>query len=270
MSKNGQDKLNDNKRKRDDKKYLIIMIISTLICGILGFFCGNFLDKIKKTGFSLKNIPDEVINMLACVMPILFLTINLILVIITVICVRKSRKEFRIWNGEDEDAAEKIENRVSIPLCISCIVNVINMFMFAVCVDLVINSTFSEKKEDILLSVNILIFVLAMAIVITVQKMVIDVTKDMNPEKTGSVFDTKFSEKWEKSCDEAQKLQIYKAGSAGYKAMCSVCLTLWVICFMADLFANVGLLPVTMVIIIWLTGIIGYLVGAAKADKEKN
>lgn len=276
MSENMQDKLEEikekkqTKRKKEDKKYLVIMLIMFVVCGLAGFFTGVLFAKLKKAGFSLTDIPQDVINTLAYVMPIVFIAINIILAIITVACISKAKKKLKAWDGEDEEIAEKIEGRVSIPLCLSSVVNVINMFMFSVCVNLDINSTFSENKEDMLLIANVVVFLLAMAIVIIVQKKTIDFTKDMNPEKEGSVFDAKFSKKWEESCDEAQKLQIYKAGSAGFKAMSSVCMTLWIVCLIADLFGNVGLLPVTMVFIIWLTGIIGYLVGAAKAEKEMN
>lgn len=256
--------------KKNDKKYLIIMLVLFVLCGVGGYFFGMLMGKLKKSGALSFEISDALIGNLAFVMLAVFVAINVILAVIAVVCISKAKKELKLWDGEDEEVAEKIEGRVSIPLCLSSIVMIINMFLFSVCVNLDINSNFSEKKEDIMMIANVIIFVLSFVVVIVVQKKAIDFTKEMNPEKKGSIFDAKFSQKWEESCDEAQKLQIYKAGSAGFKAMGSACMTLWLVCLVADLFANTGLFPCFIVFVIWLTGNVSYLVGAAKAEKDKN
>ena len=40
------------------------------------------------------------------------------------------------------------------------------------------------------------------------QQKLVDTTKRLNPEKHGSVYDTKFHEKWLASCDEAERAVI--------------------------------------------------------------
>lgn len=265
-------KMEDKKAReeKNDKKYLIIMLIMFVVSCAGGYLIGRIIGKMKKSGVSFPKITEEFIGTLAWIMPIFFIVINVILVIVAIACISKSKKELKLWDGEDEEMADKIENRVSIPLCMSTIIMIINMFLFSVCINLDINSNFSDKREDILSIVNVVVFLLSLIIVTVVQKKTIDITKEMNPEKEGSIFDVKFSEKWEKSCDEAQKLQIYKAGSAGFKAMSSACMTLWIVCLVADLFWNTGLFPTVIVVIIWIVGNISYLVGAAKEEKKKK
>lgn len=276
MSENMQDKVNEakakklEKRKKEDKKNLIILLVATAVCAVVGFFSGMLIEKLQKAGYGMPKFTEEVIGSLSLIMPIVFLVINIILAIIAFVCIRKSKKEFKFWDGEDEDVAEKMEDRVAIPLYMSSIVLIINMFLFSVCANLDINSELSDKWEKILGIVLLSVFVLSYVVVVVVQKKAIDFTKDMNPEKEGSIFDAKFVEKWENSCDEAQKLHIYKAGYAGYKVTSNVCSLLWVVCLIADLFANVGLLPMIMVCVIWLSSTIGYIVGGIKAEKEKN
>ncbi len=256
--------------KKNDKKYLIIMLVLVVLCAGAGYLAGMLIGKLKKKGALSFELSEEFIGNFAVVMLAVFVAINIILAIVAIVCISKAKKELKLWDGDDDVEAERIEGRVSIPLCLSSIVMIINMFLFSVCVNLDINSNFSEKKEDIMMIANIIVFVLSFVVVLVVQKKAVDFTKEMNPEKEGSIFDAKFSEKWENSCDEAQKLQIYKAGTAGFKAMSSVCMTLWLVCLVADLFANTGLFPCCIVFVIWLTGNIAYLVGAAKAEKSKN
>ena len=255
--------------KKNDVKYLVILLVLCAVCGVGGYFTGRFIGKLKKAGFSFPDITDEMMGNIAIAMLVVFVAINAILTIIAICCISKSKKELKLWDGEDESMAEKMESRVSIPICMSSIVMILNMFLFAVCVNLDINSEFSDRIEDMYMLANMVVFVLSFVVVIGVQKKAVDFTKEMNPEKEGSVFEVNFAKKWENSCDEAQKLHIYKAGSTGFKVMSTVCMELWVVCLIADLFANVGLLPVTMVSVIWLSGVIGYLVGGAKAEKEK-
>ena len=276
MSEKMQDKVNEAKekklakRKKEDKKKLIILLVVTALCSVLGYFAGAIIGKLQKAGYGLPEFTEEVIGKMSLIMPVVFLLLNVILAIVGYACIRKSKKEFELWDGEDEDVAEKMESRVAFPLYMSSLVLIINMFLFSVCANLDINSELSDKWEDILGIVLLSVFILSYVVVVVVQKKAIDFTKDMNPEKEGSIFDAKFVKKWENSCDEAQKLYIYKAGYSSYKVTSNVCMILWIVCLIADLFGNVGLLPMTMVFVIWFASTIGYIVGGIKAEKEKN
>ena len=257
-------------RKKEDKKYLIIMIIIFVVSGTVGYFLGRIMTKIKKSGFSFPDLSDNFLETFAYVMPGIFFAINLIFLIYALICVSKARKQFNAWDGEDEDAADKIEEKVGLPMSISSVLMVINMFLFAVCVNLDNQIEMAKSTEKIIMLINVLAFVFSFVVMFIVQKKTLDLTKDMNPEKEGSLYDVKFAEKWENSCDEAQKLMVYKASRTAFSAMTSMCMTLWVVCLIGDLFAGFGLVPVTLVSIIWITGIISYLVGCAKLEKANK
>ena len=157
-------KMEDKKAReeKNDKKYLIIMLIMFVVSCAGGYLIGRIIGKMKKSGVSFPKITEEFIGTLAWIMPMFFIVINVILVIVAIACISKSKKELKLWDGEDEEMADKIENRVSIPLCMSTIIMIINMFLFSVCINLDINSNFSDKREDILSIVNIVAFLLSL------------------------------------------------------------------------------------------------------------
>lgn len=97
-----------------------------------------------------------------------------------------------------------------------------------------------------------------MVVTVTAQNRIVNFTKEINPEKKGSVYDLKFQKTWIASCDEAEQLQIYRAAFRAYTAMNYAALGMFLVCFIGMLSWNFGLLPITMVLFVWLTGVIIY------------
>lgn len=265
-----KERLKKEVRKKEDKKYFVIMIILFIASGIGGFLFAGVVDKIKKSGFSLFDVSDNFLETFTFIMPVIFLSINVIFLVYGLVAIAKARKLFNAWDGEDEDVADKIETKAGLPMSLSSVLMVINFFLFAVCVNLDTQVEMAKSTEKTILLINTLVFLFSFVVVFAVQKRALDLTKDMNPEKEGSLYDVKFAEKWENSCDEAQKLMAYKASKTAFTAMTSMCMTLWVVCIIGELFAGFGLVPITLVSVIWLTGIVSYLVGAAKLEKKKD
>ena len=255
-------------RKKEDKKYLIIMIVLFAVSAVGGFLVGWGMRKLEKSGFSFPDISDNFIETVTYLMPAIFFGINLIFLIFGLVFISKARKQYELWDGEDEDFADKIEEIVGIPLSLSSVLMVINMFLFAVCVNLDMQVELDKSTEKVIMLINLIVFIFSFVVMFIVQKKALDLTKDMNSEKEGSLYDVKFAEKWENSCDEAQKLMVYKASKTAFTTMTSMCMTLWVVCLIGDMFAGFGLVPVTLVSIIWITGIISYLIACAKLEKD--
>ena len=105
--------------------------------------------------------------------------------------------------------------------------------------------------------------------ILLAQRKIIDFLKEMNPEKKGSIYDVKFSKKWEESCDEAEKLAIYKCGYKAYNSVNTACIVLWLFCFIGSSIWNFGIMPVAMVSIIWFVLITSYTLESYKISKRK-
>ena len=103
---------------------------------------------------------------------------------------------------------------------------------------------------------------------IHLQRRVVDLTRRMNPEKKGSVYDMKFRKKWYDSCDEAERRRIGEASYAAYIATTYTSLGLWVVMALLNLFVPVGPLPILAALVPWGAGQLTYLLHCIHADNQ--
>jgi hypothetical protein len=91
--------------------------------------------------------------------------------------------------------------------------------------------------------------------------------KKFNPEKKGSAFDMNFQKQWEDSCDEGQKLVLYKSGYTAYKYVNYTCLILLVLGMVSMISFKTGILPILFVSAIYLVTTIAFTVTSMKLEK---
>ena len=272
MSDKMKEMLEEKKQrnKKEDRKYLVIMLVLFAACLVGGYGAGRLIGKVKKMDIDFSSTIESIKEVAVYAVPIIVVVLNLILAIVAALVIRKSKILFATWDGEEEELPDKIDNKLGGVLAASGIINIISFFMFAVAVDLDLTMEMSDFMEKAFLLANSGILIFSLVVMIIVQKGIIDMTKLMNPEKNGSIYDVKFSKKWEESCDEAQKLVIYNASHIAYQATGTMCMILWIICIIGDIALEFGIVPVTMVTIIWLTLSISYMFAAGKLEKKNK
>ena len=67
-----------------------------------------------------------------------------------------------------------------------------------------------------------------------------------------------------------ERLEIYKAAYQSYRAVGGCCIILWCFCSLGSFIWNFGLIPVTMVSIIWLVLTVSYIVAAIQMGNHKD
>ncbi len=180
----------------------------------------------------------------------------------------KSKKAYAILEDEDEESFEKIEKNICIALMTTNIQTVLTLLFGVVGYDKIFEL---EEETMIFRTIFLLsIFILSCVFVIVAQQKLVNFEKEINPEKRGSVFDTKFQEKWLNSCDEAEKAVIYESSFKAYKVTNVACIVMWLICFFMNMIWNVGILPVFMVSAIWLVLVVSYGITAMKLTYRKK
>ena len=131
-------------------------------------------------------------------------------------------------------------------------------------------SAFESKKHTLPVLVGIASFFAILIEAVLIQQKCVDAVKAMNPEKTASVYDTKFQKKWLDSCDEAERIMIGKCSYKAYAATNTVCIILSVVLAICALIFETGFLPSLAVCLIWLVNQSAYLKEAMKYSKAGN
>ncbi len=232
--------------KKEDKKFLgkfLIILACSFLVGIVAGFCMAFLEDATELPALISAALQRFVGSVAPYVSVVFVVVMGIAIFLTH---KKASAMAKAWDGEDEEEYQKIDNMLGNVLCALNIGTVITYFFFAVGFeDIVERGAFADFCY-------FFGFIAALVVIIVGQSAIIKLTKEMNPEKKGSVYDTKFIDKWEDSCDEAEKILIYKSAYKTYTKMSGLFIGLWIFCVFGNSIFNFGLMPVTMVSLIWL------------------
>ena len=231
--------------KKEDKKFFgkfLLIMIGAFLVGIAFGVGMAFMEKMNLADL----ISNTVYNFMISIAP--FVSVVFVLVMGTVLLVTYNiaKKRIAAWDGENEEDYQKIDGLLGNVLYALNIGTIVTYFFFAIGFEDV------AERSRLVDACYILGFIFALALIIGGQQIMINLTKEMNPEKKGSVYDMKFIDKWEESCDEAEKILIYKSAYKTYIKMSLLFVALWIFCVFGNLVFAWGLMPVTMVSIIWL------------------
>ena len=233
------------KEKSDNKKalpkFLGIVLISGLIGGIVGFASGFF-------GGTL--MPDQLVTkfyqILDTITPYSIWLITGVCFILELRFYLQAKSICQSWDGEDEESIEKAEEKLSWALLFTSVNLIINYFFLGA--DKILNLNVNEWYYSMF---TIIAFVLGLVIVIVMQQKIVDLTKKINPEKKGSVYDMKFAKKWMESCDENEQRQIGQASYKAYQTVVYMSVFIMLILYITASFFDFGILPFLIVTIIW-------------------
>lgn len=249
--------------KQAIKKFIVTILISFLAGGVVGF-CSAMAE-----GEGVADaIAGGLYRFLKSGLPYFIPVLLVVQWVVYVVWYRKSKKLYARCGDEDEAAVERVEIWLSYLILMTSIMLVCYFFVFGC--SLVINFQRSDELSLVYDFGMILFYIAGVVSCMMMQFQIFSFEKEINPEKKVSYFDTKFIKKWEESCDEAERLMIYKSSYQAYKAVHLCCIVLWVFCSMGSLFWDIGVLPVTMVSVIWLVCMVSYCLASIRLSKSRN
>ena len=252
--------MENNTVKKDNRKalpkYLLILFVAAIFGGVLGFAAGWVgHDNLSEV------IAAAVTNGVTVAAPWALLVTSVVSLALILWLYRSAKALFTGWDGEDDDTMDRADEKLNWALLLTAAQLVLAMFFFAA----------AESGTSPLGGiVGVLFFIVSAFALVFAQQKVVDLTRRMNPEKQGSVYDTKFKKKWFESCDEAEQKQIGQAAYKAFNVVNTACPILWAALLMLSYAFNFSLLmPTFIVCLIWLLLQVSYCLEAIRLGKRK-
>ncbi len=256
--------------KRENRKALRIFIPVMIAAALVGGLIGGFSSTGTAAGLadSIASYLDRAAYLLS---PYLVMASVIVGIVGGCLCYRSARRLFAESEAlTDEDAQYeafgRADDRISQGMVLLGISDVVGLIFFAAMI-----SYLRDYIEilPVLYTVTIVVFIAGSFIRLKQQQLMVDFVKKMNPQKQGSIYDLKFQKKWEESCDEMEKMVIYKASYKAYQTAMKSCATVFLIVMMLSFFFDYGPLPAVATGVIWLVTAISYFREAQKLGREK-
>ncbi len=245
-------------------KFILIMVISLLVGGSIGFCSAKY---------GLNTLEGELKSAGAFfgtyIAPWLMLMTAIIVPVVCVPIYRSARKLLSSWDGENEEISTAIDKKLSIIIWITSAALILSYLLIAASYSGGFEA-FENENSVVSFFVGIVGFFAIMIEAVIIQQKCVDTAKKTNPEKTASIYDTKFQKKWMDSCDEAEKIMIGKCAFKAYAATNTVCTVLSIVLAICALIFGIGFLPSLAVCLIWIVNLSIYCREALKYSKAGN
>lgn len=251
--------------KKARGKFILILVICTLAGGVFGFCSSSAEDLLN--GVSLKDITKG----LAYLLPYLQAILCLVATGLCAYFYRKGLHAKQKWDGDVNEEYYKMESNLGIALSISNLFYIIILTLFGMSFSLLqyMNSA-SKINFGIWFALDLGSLIYILFFIMYTQKKIVNLEKVINPEKQGSVYDTKFQKKWLDSCDELEQLCIYKAGYTSFTHTNIACIVLWIVTIFTSQIFHTGFYPVLLVGILWFISTLSFQIEAHKLDKKMS
>lgn len=245
-------------------KFILIMVLSLIIGGGFGFCAARY--GLNTLAGGMKSIGDFFGTYIA---PWLMLAAAAVVPVVCIPIYRSAKRLLASWDGENEETSDTIDNKLSIVIWITSAALILSYFLIAASYSGGF-STFENQNSMVSFVVGIVGFFAILIEAVIIQQKCVDAAKKTNPEKTASVYDTKFQKKWMDSCDEAEKIMIGKCAFKAYSATNTVCSALAIVLAACALVFEIGFLPSLVVCIIWIVNQSVYCKEALRYSKAGN
>lgn len=245
-------------KKKSIIKEILLIAFTGVVGGVIAFLIGRI---------DLSAVADSVYSIAAIVVPLLFVLINAVSALIAEFRLRKAKKQYENYNAENEDELTEIENSLGSPLLFLTVTAILNLAFLSVIIELTDYTKIYGEYVAVVIIATIAITIISTLLHFVIARKYVELVKEINPEKKGDILDRNFDKKWEESCDEGEKLIMYKSAYASFKATNICCSVLWFVCLFLQLCFGTGILPVLCVSAVWLTMTISYCLESNKHSK---
>lgn len=254
--------------RREDKRAFGKFMLVLIVCGIVGGIVGVLSVETSEGGLTFAALLGRAMKAIGPFGNVICTTIVLIAV---VILTAQSRRLYNSWDGEDEEVMMRMDLKLSWGLFAISINTIASYFFFAAGI-YALDFENADDLYDVGLFIKIALtfigLLYSLVVNVLLQKNIVNFTKEINPEKQGSVYDMHFQKIWHESCDELERLQTYQAGFKAYQAGNYSCMGLWMFCLLGLMVWDFGMLPMVMVTFIWIVMTVRYYMECIHLTKQ--
>jgi hypothetical protein len=162
-------------------------------------------------------------------------------------------------NDDNETLELEFDDKIAVALLINTVFTALNFVLFGISID--------ERNPHDLYS--ILLFLAFAALAVTIEVKSIQLIQKKDPTKKADPSSIKFDKQWINSCDEAERLKIYKSSYHTYITMKYALVILIGFCLIAKMELQTGNLPILLVGGIWIFQSMTYGIYAQFHTKTK-
>ena len=261
------------KNKRENRAALKKFIPMLIVCAVIGGITGGVSSFIGYSDFS-GSIAEAALLIVNMMSPWAVIILGVSSFIACWAIYRKARAMYQEAlaaaeadgeSGEpDEQIFEEVEDKLSQGMFILSVIMIVQMLFFGIMMAELENLAVHSFAITMVATG---VFVVGNLAQLKQQQLMVDLEKEMNPSKKGSVYDAKFRDKWEESCDELEKIIIYKSAYKAYKTTALTCVILWIVTATLSIAFKTGPLPSIAVTVIWLVQTVSYCREAMKLER---
>lgn len=236
-------------KKKNTFKFFIIIFLSALIGGVIGFGTAFASEGLMSLGAAISHgllvSSPWVLLFFCCAFPL-----------ISRFLLRKGSRLIKNLSPEDDESTyDRAERVLGLSLGVSSVSPIFIMTWYGLLVvamhhEQASDGTFFTLTAAMLISVILISFL---------QRKAVEQTKLLNPEKRGDALEVHFQKKWLSSMDEQEKQAAYHAGFKAFRSLQITAVILHLFLITATVFVDMGILPFLLVGILWLVPNLVYL-----------
>lgn len=247
-----------SENRRALPKFALTMLASLLAGGVLGFVVGV----TRGFGVDTAAFARGLSEVIRAVTPWGIPATSVLTMGAAFVLYRVAAGRFSAWDGGDVDeTSETIEGLLDWVLLLSSVQLLIDLFFMAAV------GVYIEERGALWI---VAAFLVSCGCVIFAQQKAVDLERRMNPEKHGSVYDSKFQKKWWDSCDESERQQIGQACYHSYQVTSRVCLGAWLVLTVLGMVFEMNLLPVSVLLAVWGVMQVSYALECMRLSRKKT
>lgn len=176
--------------------------------------------------------------------------LGVLYIISSLIIISRTKKLMAREEYAAGDQLEQLEEQIDFSYDLGCVINNIFMAVFFSGFGLALRAAgLAGNWRNMVL----LICLVICGLFVSVHRIwLVRIMQKRDPSKKGDPTDFKYNREWIESCDEAERMRIYKTGYKAFAAAQWVLILSWIGTFLSKLYFETGNGPMVIVSIMWI------------------